>query len=109
MLPGGAGVGASHFGQGRNLPGGNPSARGNPATGGNPDASAMPSVGGAVSGGIYNPPPQENLSPEANALLVEKNYLDAKARNDPSAIVFPPTPLRQQADAETGGPLVPGH
>jgi hypothetical protein len=101
MLPGGAGVGASRFGQGRNLPGGNPSA------GGNPDASAMPSVGGAVSGGIYNPPPQENLSPEANALLVEKNYLDAKARNDPSAILFPPTPLRQQADAETGGPLVP--
>ena len=102
MLPGGAGVGASRFGQGRNLPGGNPSA------GGNPEASAMPSVGGAVSGGIYNPPPQENLSPEAQTLLIEKNYLDAKAKNDPTAPLFPVTSLRQQSDAETGGPLVPG-
>ena len=91
MRPGGA----SRFGQG-NLPG-------IPA-GGNPEASAMPSLGGAASGGIYNPPPQENLSPEANALLVEKNYLDAKARNDPSAPLFPPSALRQQSDAGTGGP-----
>ena len=103
MLPGGAGVGASRFGQGRNLPGGNPSA------GGNPDASAMPSVGGAVSGGIYNPPPEENLSPEAQTIIIEKNYLDAKAKNDPTAPLFPVTPLRQRSDAETGGSLVPGH
>jgi hypothetical protein len=95
MRPGGVG----RFGQG-NLPG-------NPA-GGNPEASAVPSLGGAASGGIYNPAQQENLSLEANALLVEKNYLDAKARNDPSAPLFPPSALRQRADAETGGPLVPG-
>ena len=106
MLPGGAGVGASRFGQGRNLPGGNPSARGNPATGGNPNASAMPSFGGTAPGGNNGAQPQENLSPEAQTIIIEKNYLDAKAKNDPSAIVFPPTPLREQADAETGGPIV---
>ena len=101
MLPGGAGVGASHFGQPRSLPGGNPLA------GSNPNAPGSPSLGGAASSGGNNAQSQENLLPEANALLIEKNYLDAKARNDPSAPLFPPTVLRQQADAETGGPLVP--
>src|ERR1035437_596394 len=75
MLRGGAGVGASLFGQDRNLPGGNPSA------GSNPNAPGSPSLGGAASSGGNNAQSQENLSPEANALLIEKNYLDAKARN----------------------------
>src|ERR1035437_4229559 len=97
MLPGGTG----RFVQPRSLPGGNPSA------GSNPNAPGSPSLGGAASSGGNNAQSQENLSPEANALLIEKNYLDAKARNDPSAPLFPPTVLRQQADAETGGPLVP--
>jgi len=50
---------------------------------------------------------QEKLSPEAQVLLVEKNYLDAKANNDSSAVLFPTTPLRQQSDADTGGSIVP--
>jgi hypothetical protein len=102
LLPGGAGV---SFSQGRNLPGGNSSARGNPATGGNPNASAMPSVGGAVSGGIYNPPPQENLSPEAQVLLIEKNRLDTQDLVDKGLMPpLPPTPLTP-ADATAAGGL----
>lgn len=103
MLPGGAGVGASHFGQGRNPPGGNPSARGNPATGGNPNASAMPSLGGTAPGGNNGAQPQENLSPEAQVLMIEKNRLDTQELVDKGLMPpLPPTPLTP-ADATAAG------
>jgi hypothetical protein len=87
MLPGGAGVGASRLVQGRN-----PSARGNPATGGNPNASAMPSA-----------QPQENLSPEAQVLMIEKNRLDTQELVDKGLMPpLPPTPLTP-ADATAAG------
>lgn len=65
--------------------------------GANPSSPASSAAGGA------SPSETDGLSPEAQALLIENNYLSAKAKNDGTAALFPPTPLRQQADGEDGG------
>jgi hypothetical protein len=48
-------------------------------------------------------PENQGLSPEAQALLIENNYIKAKEANDPTAPLFPPTPLRGQSDGSLGG------
>lgn len=75
--------------------------------------------GGAGFGGRRAVPPpaapaintdangEDGLSPEARAIVIEKNYLDAKANNNPSAPIFPPTVLRGQADGDQGEPEPP--
>jgi hypothetical protein len=56
----------------------------------NPNPNSTPYTGSQQQG---------QLSPEAQALLIENNYIQAKANNDPVAPLFPPTPLRGQSDA----------
>ena len=74
-----------------------------PATGGNPNASAMPSFGGTAPGGNNGAQPQENLSPEAQVLMIEKNRLDTQELVDKGLMPpLPPTPLTP-ADATAAG------
>jgi hypothetical protein len=102
VRPPGAGP-ANRFG-GRFAQGGS---LGNPALGNNPNASAPPNINGNIGGNNSSQSAAENLSPEMQTLLIEKNYIDAKSRNDPSAPLFPPTVLRGQSDADPGvnGPM----
>ena len=73
----------------------------------NADSSALPAAGPSDPQ-IYNPGASQ-LSPEAQALLIENNYNQAK--NDPNskvpASIFPTTPLRGQSDASDPGPEMP--
>ena len=70
---------------------------------GNPSDGSSPSPGTPSYGGNNNSQQQEQMSPEAQALLIENNYMQAKANNDPTAPLFPPTPLREQSDASLNG------
>ena len=88
--PGGPGFGG-------HTPGGNA----NPSQNPDPNAGA-PIAAGPSDPQIYNPAASQanQLSPEAQALLIENNYNHTK--NDPNSkippSVLPPTPLRGQSD-----------
>jgi hypothetical protein len=80
------------------LPGTGGPTFGNPQPSASNEGGASPQAGMAMGGapGYPQQPPQEqnpveNLSPEAQALLTEANYQQAKAKNDPSAALFPPS------------------
>jgi hypothetical protein len=90
------------MGQARNF--GNPSDGSspgsyNPSNGNYPNANPVSGSGTPSYGGNNSSQQQEPMSPEAQALLIENNYMQAKANNDPTAPLFPPTPLREQSDA----------
>ncbi len=91
--PGGPGFGGGH------VPGGNA----NPAQ--TPDAGSAPVASGPVNPQVYNPGASE-MSPEAEALLIENSYNQAKGgtgKFSPPPEVFPPTALRGQSDAPDPG------
>jgi len=104
--------GGPRFGGGRNP--GNPSTGNNPSYGGNPNTSATPNSGTANVGGNngYNPQSQSqnDLSPEALALLMEKNRIDTQDLvNQGLMPPLPPTPITPADAKGVGGvPLVAG-
>ena len=77
-----------------------PAGGANPSS--SPDTGAAPVAAGPSNPQIYNPGASE-LSPEAEALLIENNYNNAKGNGDKpglaSPAMFPPTALRGQSDA----------
>lgn len=84
------------FGQNNNFPGGSEN---------NSSPAMTPAYGSApMSGGNNNPQSSaEGLSPEAQALLIEQNYINARQNNSPTAALYPPTALRPQSDASLNG------
>ena len=82
----------------------NPASPGDQAQGDNGGVPSVAAGEGNIVNGIYNPGAQaQELSPEANAVLIEQAYLAAKAKNDGTAPLFPTTPLRGQSDASFNG------
>jgi hypothetical protein len=103
----GAGLPPNNFGGGNrfgrpNPTGLNPSANGSPnaAAGGQPNFG---SPGVSANNLNNNPQAEENLAPETKVLLIEAQRLKYKAANSPVADIFPPTPLTQQLNEESGG------
>ena len=95
---------ANRFGRNPNLAKGNP---GNPNATGAPGTGGEPSLGGAEAGG-NNPRPEEQLSPEAQVLMIEKNRLDTQQQVDQGFMPpLPPTAITPaDATAHEGVPLV---
>lgn len=83
----------------------------NPGDEAQADNSGASGVGGQGNADkqVFNPASQEGggLSPEAQALLIEQNYMQAKASGSKNANLFPPTPLRGQSDAALNGEAAP--
>lgn len=87
-------------------PGSNPGAAGNP---GAPESSGAAGQPGFGSAGLGNrPPAEEQLSPEAQVLMIEKNRLDTQeAVNNGLMPPLPPTSITpSDATAHGGSPLM---
>jgi hypothetical protein len=97
------------FGRNPNQPTGNAGTAGNPGYGGAPGFNPAGMRDGA--GGNNNTQSQDELSPEAQILLIEAQRMKAQAEHNSSAPIFPPTPLTESINKENAssasGPLVP--
>ena len=99
ISPGGPG-GRTPFNPNRGAGGGfgsvpMPGGGANPGAGGASPAGSAPMSGGVNSVGIYQPP-ETQLSPEAQVIMMEAQRAKWQEEGNPAAALFPPTPLTQQ-------------
>lgn len=103
---GGPGMSSGNFGRPRNVSPGSPGSPGvNPSA---PGMTSAPGVGGRAPG--FNP--AENISPEAQVILIEAQRQQWKQGGNHNPMILPPTAITQQIEQEEtgggGGPPMPG-
>jgi hypothetical protein len=65
---------------------------------------------GAVSaggGGYSSQPPQNTMTPEMQMIMIAANHAQAQQAGDPTAPIFPPTPIDADAGVVPNGPPSP--
>ena len=106
--------GGNRFGRNPNLARGNFGAAANPGGGGQFGGGGQAGSGGGAAfgstgaGANNTAQPEENLSPEAQVLLIEKNRIDTQEAVDKGFMPpLPPTPLTpEDATGQGGSPLI---
>jgi hypothetical protein len=77
----------------------------------NPSAGGAPGFGGGTSVSAGNAASSEQLSPEAQVIMMETQRAQWLKQGNPAAAIIPPTPITQQViggGSENSGPPAPG-